>query len=353
MAYVNGEWVEDNDPFKNPVTNSAQNTEGVQLQGAGSAGASQSAQTAPAPAYGNVRDQSSVDYGNGVTGKKGADGQWYYPWRAQGYQDVLSDQDVKDQQAVTAYRANGGKVAEDDRGALAQMTGQAPTGSAPKFQNTSPTFDDPTQRLVEDSALARYQHLQNPDPNSGTAMYEQYARDLVNALKQPVYSPQDESILKGGALDAMTQERDQTKQRWLEELSRRGMSPSSGPALQGLLEIDNHYNQARTQVEAQFAQNAIQQTRDQRFQTADVLSKLSQSEEGRLSDAVNYAKMPYGLTQDAFGRNLQLTSAAGNPAANLSSLLSVYQTLANNNRLNSLDRQNGLESIFQSLAELF
>lgn len=316
------------------------------------------------PAPSSTRSETSVDYGNGVTGNKAADGLWYYPTiRPEGYQNQLGDNEVAGQQQEYAYRqaaAQQGRKVDAGSANIASAlkanggdVNRTLASGAPSFQNTSPTFTDPTQRLVEDSALARMQHLQNPDANSGTAMYEQYARDLVNTLKQPVYSPQDESIIKGSALDAMARERDQTKQRWLEEVSRRGLNPSSGPALQGLLEIDNHYNTARTQVEAQFAKDAIQQTRDQRFQVGDVLSKLSQSEEGRLSDAVNYAKMPYGLTQDAFGRNLQLTSAAGNPAQNLQSLLSVYQTLANNNRLNSLDRQNGLESIFEAFASMF
>lgn len=360
MAYVNGQWVEDNDPFKTPYTTgsaegpdtNSQNPAATDPYGTGTSRqmtptANQQI-TAPVTTQDPSSRSGSFDYGNGITAKQGADGQWYYPWRAQGYQNLLGDADLAAQQQLQQYRQSGGKVAEDDRGALAQMSGQAAVQSgAPKFANSQPSFDDPTQRLIEDSALARYQHLQNPDPNSGTALYEQYARQLADTLKQPVYSPQDESVLKGGLTDKIMTERDQTKQRWLEEVQRRGLNPSSGPALQGLLEIDNHYNTLRTQVDAQFAKDAIQQTRDQRFQVGDVLSKLAGSEEGRLNDALNVARVPYGLTQDSFNRNQQLVSSAGNPASNLSSALAVYQAVQNNNRMDSATKQQALESVFE------
>jgi hypothetical protein len=75
---------------------------------------------------GDPRDFDQVDYGNGVIGIK-TDNGWLYPWRPQPYQDVLNDTDVWAQPQIQAFRnANPNTSAEDDGGAWAQMTGEAP-----------------------------------------------------------------------------------------------------------------------------------------------------------------------------------------------------------------------------------
>lgn len=76
-------------------------------------------------AAGNVRDQNEVDYGNGIVGRKGADGKWYYPW-GESYSDVLGDNEVAQQQQLSQFRSQyGAGSAEDDATAFAQMNGQA------------------------------------------------------------------------------------------------------------------------------------------------------------------------------------------------------------------------------------
>lgn len=224
--------------------------------------------------------------------------------------------------------------------------------AVPSFQNAAPIFDDPASRLIEDYSLDRFRQRQNPDPSSGTALFEQMARDLVTKLQGPVYSAQDESIIKGRVTDQLAQEQDQAIQQWLQAVSQRGLAPSSGPALEGILRIKQHFQQAKTAVDAQFARDAIQQTRTQRFQALDTAGKLAGSEEGRLTEALTYASLPKQLADNSFQQGLQLVGAGGNPASMLGSALSIYNSVANNNRLDSQQRSNALQSIFEYLGGL-
>lgn len=233
------------------------------------------------------------------------------------------------------------------------LTGYRPGGAsgsaAPAFQNTSPQFDDPSQRLIEDYALDRFRQLQNPDPNSGTALFEKYARKLIDTLRGPVYSAGDEAVIKGKALDTIMGEQDRTIQQWMEQLSRRGIPPSSGPALEGIRQIQDHYKRLRTQVEADFARDAIAQTRTQRQQVLSTAGQLAGSEQSRLNAAGTYAAMPYGLTQDAFQRNLQLVGAGGNPASLVQSLLGVANANQASDYYSSQQRQQLAGGLLQLL----
>lgn len=230
--------------------------------------------------------------------------------------------------------------------------GSSLTGAstAPQFANTSPQFTDPTQRRIEDYALDQFNRLLNPDANSGQAQLEAYLKQLTDTLKQPVYSPQDESIIKGQMVDSIEQERADTKRQWLEEISRRGIPPSSGVALQGIQHIDDQFNRARTTIDAQFAQQAIGQTRQQRLQVADVLSQLAGTENTRLANAGTYAMLPYSLQQDAFSRNLQLVGAGGNPAQTLSSALALLQNQQYQSQLSAQNRADAAEAIAEYIA---
>jgi hypothetical protein len=221
--------------------------------------------------------------------------------------------------------------------------------STPAFQNSSPQFDDPSQRLIEDYALDRFRQLQNPDANSGTALFEKYARELIDTLRGPVYSAADEAVIKTKALDTIMGEQDTTIQQWMEQLSRRGIQPSSGPALEGVRRIQEHYKTLRTQVEADFARDAISQTRNQRQQVLSTAGQLAGSENTRLNAAGTYAAMPYGLSQDAFQRNLQLVGASGNPASLVQSLLGVANANQSADYYSSQQRQQQTAGLLELL----
>lgn len=225
--------------------------------------------------------------------------------------------------------------------------------SSPPFQNTSPMFSDPASRLIEDYALDRFQHLQNPDPNSGTAMYEQYLKDLVTKLKNPVYSDTEASQLKASVYDSMETERQQTKERWMQELSRRNIPPSSGPALEGLAKIDAHYDQLRTVADREFAVNAIGLRKQQDQQGAGVLSSLAGSEEGRLTNALTYASLPKQLSDNSFQQGLQLVGAGGSPSSLLQSALQIATQQQNASQQSSANKAALTQGLLSYLGYLF
>lgn len=224
--------------------------------------------------------------------------------------------------------------------------------AAPAFQNTSPLFDDPASRLIEDYALDQFGRRQNPDPNSGTAMFEQYARELIDTLKQAPYTQGDEAIIKTQATNAIMTDRDQTRQRWTEEMSRRGIPLSSGPALEGLMRIDQHFQGLKTTVDANFAREAIDRTRQQRTQVLATAGQLADSEEGRLREALTYASLPKQIQDNAFQQGLQLVGAGGNPQSMLNSALSLFNSVQSNNRLAAQDRADSVEALMEVIAGL-
>lgn len=249
--------------------------------------------------------------------------------------------------------AEGNALYGSGTGNASNTPGGPMTGYQPEiFKNTSPQFTDAIQRLMEDNALGRYRHLTNPDPNSGTALYEQYARQLFNTLQQPPYSTSDEAVIKGRAFDALSKERDQTIQQWQQEMARRNLPMTSGPALEGLRRINEHYETMRTQTEADFARDAIGQTRAQRFQALNTAGQLAGSEEGRLDKATQYAAIPYGLSQDAFARNLSLVNAGGSPSSVLSSALALLSNGQQMNQFNDQQRAALTEGLLQYLGYL-
>lgn len=326
---------------------------------------------------------------------------FYYDWRAQPYQSPLGQGDIDAQRREYSYRAENPtqKLPEDSAG-LARVMGGAPQINTPTLGPRPPApppappsshggniFDDPASRLIEDYSLDRFNQRQNPDPESGTARFESYIRELIETLrqpsayesylpelaeqlKQPVYSDQQSSQLKADVYDNIEVNRDQTKQRWLQEVSRRGFAPSSGPALEGLLRIDEQFNTMRTVADREFAVNAIDLTEQRRFQVADALrgsrdaerertgsatrslTALADSEESRLREAGTYAAMPKQLADTAFQQGLQLVGAGGSPQSALSSALSIYNAVSQNNNLDRARRDASLEAIFEFIAGL-
>lgn len=226
------------------------------------------------------------------------------------------------------------------------------TPNVPNQPNTSPQFTDPSQQLLESYALNRYQNLQNPDPNSGAAMYESYAKQLVDRLKSPAYSAGDEAAIKAGAYNSINADEQATMQQWLDEISRRGLRPSDGPALEGLQRIKESFSKVRASVDQQFAVNAINLGRTDRLQALDVLGNLQTSENTRLNAAEHFARVPYDLGTDAFNQNMQAVQAGGQPGANVGSLIQLATAIQGANNISSQQRAQMLQEIFSVLGGL-
>lgn len=285
------------------------------------------------------------------------------------------------------YQPSSQPYADAEWGAANFGGRTTPSGSTSGGSGFQPNFDSPGAALLERYAMDRFGQRTNPDPNSGTARFEAYLRSLqeslqapsrfesavpgeVDRLNGPVYSDQQTSQLKARVYDDLEVQRQQTKQRWLQEISRRGFEPSSGVALEGLLKIDEQFGQMRTVADREFAVNAIGLTEQRRAQAMELLqalagaersrrsetggafSDLMESEESRLRDAGVYASMPLELEDRAFGLNERAVGAAGNPSTSLMNALSLYNTLARDRQIDQARRDASLEAIFETIAGL-
>lgn len=266
MGYVNGEWVDDNDPFKTPYTS-----------GSGSEGSSaiqlQPQTQAPAPA-GNPRDQNEVNYGNGVVAKKTANG-WQYDALGRSYADLLGDQEVADQlklrQMRSAATAAGKPLDAGDAAILHPNTSaisaaQSGGASQNQFNLNYPgfQFNDPYTNLLEQTAQSQMQALQQPQQNPALDTFLKFLGDRFNTLTTtPGYSPEDLAVLRTQALEPIEQDRAASNQRALQKAAQGGYLPTSGitqltAAPNGGTEtIDQNFDRTRAAVQRDLAINAI------------------------------------------------------------------------------------------------
>ncbi len=229
----------------------------------------------------------------------------------------------------------------------------APTQTAMQTPSpTAPQFDDPGMARIESHAVSNYDRLTNPAADSPGAMFEKYLGTLAEKLQQPAYSQADEAAYKGGALDAVQKEQDAQEKRWAEEMGRRGIQPSSGVYLDGLKNIRNHYGALRTQEHGNFARKAIDDTRTQRMQAADVLGRGVDAVRSREATAGQYAQVPYQLSQDSFARNLSLVNGGDSPQAYLNSQMGVAQGQQRTQMYNQANQAEQMEALMELLAQM-
>ena len=232
-----------------------------------------------------------------------------------------------------------------------------------------PQFDDPGTALLEDLAKARVQELLQPFENPALKSLIDDITSRINELRGPVFSAEDENLLRTASLDRIGRLEDQARQRALEELGTFGRAPTSGLNLQVLRDISESFNQQRTGAEASFGQYAIgerQRRLDQALglsgQLAEIPRTLSADEATRRREALATA----GLLSELPERRLQLALATLGQQppppslfANLAQLVSLGQgqqriDLLNQQFLTDQDRfrQQNLFSFIGSLASL-
>ncbi len=255
------------------------------------------------------------------------------------YQNVLENYDQR-----TNNVPGGGN---DETGQPRQQS-----RSSSSFSNSSPTFDDPTQRLLEDYGLDRFQSLQNPDPNSGQALYESELKALVDKLRGPVYSPAEEAAIQAKAYDNIYRERDSAIANFKQQMSRLGHGAQSGTVAAGVAEIERQFEGVRAQADNDFAIKAIELRRVSDQQLTNLLGTLAGTEEGRLASALQYGQIPYALSNDAFQRNLQASGMGGNPNQLLQSVMGVANQVAANNSVGAQQQQATMANLLEFLAGL-
>jgi hypothetical protein len=227
-----------------------------------------------------------------------------------------------------------------------------PSPPAPAYGGTS-VFNDPATTQFE-SLLNR---MVNQFATPKTPPDQQQAVDQLNKylaqLNGPTYTPEQMGMLQTQALDPINQQHDVARQQTLQRLANQGIGPSSGIAQQALQQVDQAFEQMRTQTQNQFASNAVNLSRQNAATAASLAPQISQFEYNNMTaqdprnlQAVNLASM---IPQMALQR---LTSAQGglmNPAG-ISPLLSLLGGFQNTGYSQGANYGSG---IAQLLAALF
>lgn len=307
------------------------------------------------------------------------------PLNARGFNDaiVLPDGSVWD--VIIGATADGGQgwwFSRVDHSGGGGTGGGTPPGGGVGGGTLPPSqYDDPHTRLLEQLMLSRIGQLQQPvyDPARQGLMsaYEQRARELGQGLEPayqallarleerfkdlqgPGFTGAENEVLRTQALDPIESDRSAARQRVLERLSARGITPESGIAQQALLEVDNAFDGMRAATQTTLAATDLQR-REDRNQRADAIrgtlydipqarareqldvfgamelleQAMRGEDQSRSREAIGYG----GALADLGPQRLQLAMAAagmgGNPQGIFNSLMQMAQLNQNQSLLN-------------------
>jgi len=260
-------------------------------------------------------------------------------------------------------------------------------------------YSDPYTKMLEELIRSRIGTLQQPYDDSMRMQYQQGLQSRANALGQantqvtqlmdylqkrftelqgPGYTGAENEVIRTGALDPIETDRAAARQRVMERLSARGLTPDSGIAQQALMEVDKQFDAMRGVTQNTLTTNdlARREDRQQRaqtiggqlvdipearsreqldvFQALEMLSQVARDEDGaRSREAIGYAGSLNDLSMQRLQAAMQAAGMGGNPASLLSGLTGIAglnQNQAAINRSNSGSMWSGLGSIMAILA---
>lgn len=215
--------------------------------------------------------------------------------------------------------------------AVTQTTGNptpTPTGSG----NPSTIYgNDPNASLLINTILSRLQQLQKPVDTTAQDAYAKQALDRVQQLSgAPFTDPQSQALITK-MRDPLTQARDQAKQQAAEQLSRRGIGPTSGVFVDTMSKIDQAYERGIASGTNSLAVKGIDQQTQNAMQQLQILNSIVEmnratqnQQEGLSSQLVPTAA---SLTNFDSSRLDQLLRASGSAGGDPTSLISALTGL--------------------------
>lgn len=274
---------------------------------------------------GNPRDFDQVDYGNGQSAKKTADGKWQYDALGRTYDDVLGDNEFQNQLQLKDYRAAnpGAKIDQGDAGATAQMNGQAPVSPRDSaLQSVSQTYS--SAGAGSPSAAAQ--------PTAFTNQLRDILMQQLGQATQPV-SPTDPGISQVLAGQRLALQRSAERQQGAnaERLAGMGLA-DSGAAETGRLGIEQQRGEAEAQGVGQVLSGEMNQRRQQVQNLLQLALATGDTESARQLQAA-LAEMQHS----EFGANLNQQNNQFNDQ-----LAFGYTGLNNSNNLATLNAILGL-----------
>jgi predicted transcriptional regulator len=226
---------------------------------------------------------------------------------------------------VYAVPGGQGYIGVNGQGVLFYAPGDSGGGQ----NHSGGIFTDPGAAQWEQALTALAGKLQQPVKNADYQPLVDYLRTYAQQLQGGAYTPNQMDLFQTQALNPLTGQRDAEKQRAIQQLAAKGISPSSGIAQKALFDIDRQYEQARTQTQAGIATGAVKQDQQNHELAANVLGSLNSLEgattQQELNNALQGVNLMFQVPQYADSR-LQLanqTLAPSNQALNLTSLLSM------------------------------
>lgn len=223
-----------------------------------------------------------------------------------------------------------------DSAALAAM-GAGGSGSTGPFVSS---YDDPAYALAEEFALKRLQDRMQPPAGSGTAAFEDYARQFADALQEGPFSDQEEAALRVSAFDQLNRRRQAEKDRKAEELAARGIVPKSGVWDWHMKAIDDKWDSHIAQNENQLQLYTINERQRRATQALNVYGALAGSEDARMREAFQLSQVPVLLQNQSFNNLLRAVIAGGDAGSIFSGALSLANLLESQRQFDAVGQEN-------------
>ena len=191
--------------------------------------------------------------------------------------------------------------------------------------NVPAQYDDPITKFLETFAQRRAQERENPAAGSGQALLEEALQRISQQFQSEGFTPGEQETYQTQALDPLERLRSARKQQVLQQLSQRGIPPSSGVAQQMLADVDRQFDAQRATMQANLAGQFGNERVSRQLQGAQMLQQLAGTQNDRLNEGFQYRTVPVNLADRAFGQNMQVFDRAENSAGNaFNRSLSLY-----------------------------
>lgn len=105
-----------------------------------------------------------------------------------------------------------------------------------------------------------------------------YARQRAQKLQGPAYTGAESEVLRTQALDPIEADRQAAQQRALQNISARGMDPTSGIAQQLLNDVNASFDRSRAGAQNQLAYNTINEQRSREQEAQQLLGYIPQAQ---------------------------------------------------------------------------
>ena len=243
----------------------------------------------------------------------------------------------------------GPGIASTEPGGPAANSSLIPRYTGPTYRGGA--FDDPASNFAEQYALHRFGERTSPGADSGTGLYESFARRFAEMLQAPPFTSSQEAALKAKAFDQLEQSKMNELRTKAEELSRRRIPPSSGVYISEMNRIRDKWDRLKASNQNVLMTDAIGEHQRRLTQALQVLGSLAGSENQRLDAALALSMVPYNLQSAAYDRLANASGLGG--AGGSGDLMQLLQLAMEQGRYDQQGQSASLGALMEVLGSLF